>query len=102
MCFAVTVRKLRKIFGYHNLSYESTVHRLIEQFENRGSVQDIKSPGNPRSGRSEANIAVAVSPGKSCRRRARKMRMSTATMQIILKKDLHLQPYNVQLSAISI
>lgn len=43
--FAVTVQKLRTIFGHRNSPNESTVHLLIEQFEEHGSVQDIKSPG---------------------------------------------------------
>lgn len=100
---ATTVRKLRTILGHHHAPNESTVRRLIKKFEESGSVADNKSPGRPRSGRSEANVAlvrdsVTVSPKKSYRRRAQEMHMSSATMQRILKKDLHLHAYKVQLT----
>lgn len=101
--YAVTVRKLRTILGYHNAPNESTVRRLIKKFEESGSTQDKKISGRPRSGRSEANVtvvhdSVTVSPRKSCRRRTQKMHMSPATMQRILTKDLHLHAYKVQLT----
>ncbi|KAL4098417.1 hypothetical protein QTP88_023036 [Uroleucon formosanum] len=101
--YAVTVRKLRTILGYHNAPNESTVRRLIKKFEESGSTQDKKISGRPRSGRSEANVtvvhdSVTVSPRKSCRRRAQEMHISPATMQRILTKDLHLHAYKVQLT----
>lgn len=57
--FTVTIQKLRTILGHQNSPNESTVRLLIKKIEKKnGSVQDIKSPGRPRSGRRETNIAV--------------------------------------------
>lgn len=86
----VTIRKLCTVFGHHSSPNKSTVCRLIKKFEERGPVQDIKSPGRPRSDRSEANStivrdSVTVCPGKSCRHRAQKIHISTATTKRILK-----------------
>lgn len=100
--FAATVRQLRTILGHRNAPNESTVRRLVTKFEASGSVENRKSPGRPRSGRSEANVAlvrdsVNLSPQKSHRRRAQEMNMTASSMQRILTKDLHLHAYKVQL-----
>jgi Helix-turn-helix domain (DUF4817) len=101
--FAETVRKLRASLGREDAPTVYTVRRLIHKFEETGSTIDNKKSGRPRSGRSEANVvavsdSVAVSPGKSIRRRAQEMRLSSTTMQRILSKDLQLHPYKVQLT----
>jgi hypothetical protein len=65
--YAVTVRKLRGIFGRRNAPYQSTVKRMIKKFEETGFIMDSKLPVRHRTGRSLDNIAavsesVAESP----------------------------------------
>jgi len=40
---------------------------------------------------------VDISPQKSTRRRSQKLGMSDRTVRRILKKDLHMHPYKIQL-----
>lgn len=98
-----TIRKVRPIFGRNNVPNSSTVKRIIEKFENTGSVSDVKHTTRARRGRSEQNItavreSVAESPGTSIRHRAQELDITTATLQRILTKDLHLHAYKVQLT----
>lgn len=101
--YAETVRRLRRIFGRNNAPTASTVLRLIKKFEETGSVATIKTPGRDRTVRTEQNIAlvqdsVAVSPQKSLQRRSQQLGISTTSLQRILKKDLHMHPYKIQLT----
>lgn len=102
-CYAETVRKVRGIFGRQISLNQSTVKRLIEKFEETGSLLDIKPPGRPREGRSIENIAavrqsVTVSPRRSIRRRSQHLGIPRSTMERILKKDLHMYGYKIQLT----
>lgn len=102
-CYAETVRKLRGIFGRRKAPNLSTVQRLIKKFEETASLLDVKSSGRPRATRSIENVAVVrdsvdVSPGKSIRRRSQQLAIPRSTMQRILKNDLHLNAYKIQLT----
>jgi len=102
-CYAETVRKLRAIFGRGNAPTATTVSRLVQKFEESGSVATRKSPGRNRNVRTQQNIAVVqdsvnVSPVKSLRRRSQQLGMSTSSVHRILKKDLHMHPYKIQLT----
>lgn len=46
-CFVETVRKRRENFGRDNPPNTSSVRRLISNFEESGSVLDIKRPVGP-------------------------------------------------------
>lgn len=101
--FAETVRKLRTIMGRENAPNCSTVKRLINKFEETGSVANKSTPICRREGRSIENIAavagsVAAYPKTSTRHRSQELGISRTTLQRILKKDLHLYPYKVQLT----
>jgi hypothetical protein len=102
-CYAETVRKLRGIYGRQNAPNQSTVQRLIKKFEETGSIVDIRSPGRAHARRSLENIAVVrqsvdVSPGKSIRRRSQQLAIPRSTMQLILKQDMQLHAYKLQLT----
>jgi len=65
--YAETVCKLRGIFGRQNAPYQSTVKRMINKFEETGSIMDSKLPVCYHTGQSLDNFAavsesVAESP----------------------------------------
>ena len=82
---------------------QTTVSRLVQKFEEFGSVATRKSPGRNCNVGTQQNIAavqdsVNVSPMKSLRPRAQQLGMSTSSVHRILKKDLHKHPYKIQLT----
>lgn len=98
-----TVRKLRPIMGRRDVPKESTVRRLMTKFEETGSLEDVKTPERSRSRRSLFNQElvfdnVLVSPQKSVRRRSQELGIPVSSMQRILKKDLRVHPYKIQLT----
>lgn len=102
-CYAETVRRLRAILGRNRAPTASTVLRLIKKFESTGSVGTVKSPGRNRIVRTEQNIAVvqdsvAVSPQKSLHRRSQQLGISPSSLHRILKFDLHMHAYKIQLT----
>lgn len=101
--FTVTIRKLRDHFGVHNRPSRSAVENLIKKFERTFSLKDEKSLGRDRPGRSAENIAavsasVTEHPNTSIRHRAQELNIHRSTLQGILKKDLHLYAYKIQLT----
>jgi hypothetical protein len=68
-----------------------------------GSVANLQHQARPRPGRSNENIeavrqSVAVNPSVSYRRRSQQLNISGTTLRRILKQDLHMFPYKVQLT----
>ena len=101
--YAETVCKLRGIFGRQNAPYQSTVKRMINKFEETGSIMDSKLPVCYHTGQSLDNFAavsesVAESPGTSLRHRSQQLDSPRSTMQRILTKELHLHAYKSQLT----
>jgi hypothetical protein len=101
--YAETVRKVRGIFGRRNAPYQSTVKRMIKNFEETITIMGSKLPVRHRSGRSLDSIAavsesVAVSPGTSLLHRSKQLDIPRSSMQRILTKDLHLHAYKNQLT----
>lgn len=98
-----TLRRLRATMGRNEAPSVSAIHKIIRKFEASGSVGDKKSPGRARSGRSLLNQEIVfdnvmTSPQKSVRRRSQELNMSVSTVQRILRQDLHLHPYKIQLT----
>ena len=96
-------RSLRNFFGPHDRPTESAIGKIVMKFQETGSVADVKKPIRARAGRSAENIAavredVAESPNTSIRRRAQQLQLSATTLHRILKKDLSLHAYKIQLS----
>lgn len=96
-------RKLRKFYGRHNRPSESTINQIIQKFQETGSVEDKRSEKYSRSGRSEENIDLVVAsvvedPKMSISRRSQQVGLSQTTTWRILRKDLALKAYKVQIT----
>ncbi|CAI6366289.1 unnamed protein product [Macrosiphum euphorbiae] len=101
--YAETVRHLRHIMGRNEAPNESTVRRLMLKFKQTGSVQDVKTPTRQRSRRSRLNQAIVfdsvlTSPTTSLRRRSQQLAIPLSSLYRIMKIDLHLHPYKLQLT----
>lgn len=98
-----TFRALRAIYGRHNRPTETTIRRIITKFESTGSVADRSNPVRRRIARSNETIA-AVAESVSQNRRmsvrclSQEFGLSKSTTWRILRKDLGLHPYKVQLT----
>lgn len=96
-------RALRDFFGQHNRPTESAIGKIVKKFKQTGSVADVKAPLRARVRRSAENIAavrenVAENPGTSIRHRAQELNLSATTLHRILRKDLSLHAYKIQLT----
>lgn len=79
--------------------------KCTKLFDGTASVVNEKSSDRSRSGWSIENIALVTTnvgmvedPATSICHRSQPLAFSTSSLQIILKKDLHLLPYKVQLT----
>ena len=98
-----TFRALRRVYGVHDRPTESSIRRLMQKFEESGSVVDRPTPVRQRRVRSVENIAavresVNENPRQSIPRRAQEVGLSRMSTWRILHYDLHLHPYKVQLT----
>lgn len=99
----VTMRKLREIFGRNNVPTKRTIYRVVNDFEERGSVSDRPKHRPQRTARSAENITAAQesvqnNPSTSIRRRAQELGLQRTSLATILHKDLHLFPFKIQLT----
>ena len=74
---------------------------MVENLREKGTFKGGRN-GTSRTVRTQASIkdvedSVARSPKKSIRRRSQSPRLTRRTMHNILKQDLHLRPYRVQI-----
>ena len=93
-------RTLRKFYGR---PAESTIRRLVNKFQSSGTVTDTIVPVRQRNACSEANIAavnesVYENPNLSVPRRSQELGISQISTWRILRKDLGLHPYKIQLT----
>ena len=98
-----TFRALREFYGRNNRPVESTIRRLVNKFESSGTVTDTIVPVRQRNARSEANIAavnesVPENPNLSIPRRSQELGIYQTSTWRILRKDLGLHPYKIQLT----
>lgn len=98
-----TFRALRAIYGQNNRPTECTIRRLVSKFETTGSVTDRRAPLRERNARSAENIAavresVQENPKQSINRRAQELGLSSTSTWRILRRDLKLHPYKIQLT----
>lgn len=96
-------RKLRQFYGRHNRPSESTINQIIKRFQQTGSVEDKKTEKYARRGRSKNHIdlvyaSIAEDPEMSIDRRSQQVGLSKTTTWRILRKDLALKCYKVQLT----
>lgn len=97
-----TIRKIKRKFGKKFKISPNTVKNIVDKFYQFGSVHDRPRSGRPRTARSTENIAavsesVSETPSTSVRHRAQELGLSKSSVHRILKIDLHLHPYKVQL-----
>ena len=82
---------------------KNTIKRLYEKFSTGEALSNPKRPNKNRPRRSAENIAavrasVERSPRTSQKRRSQQLRMALSTLQRIIRVDLHLFPYKIQLT----
>lgn len=98
----------RKFREHHNLRNFNdtpsiqTIKNWVTKFEESGSTLDKKRSGRPRTSRTEENIdvvkqSIRENPTQSTRKRSSALNLSRTSLQRILKKDLLLHPYKIQL-----
>lgn len=97
-----TRRELSKKFGLKEMPSINCIRNLINKFEEHGTVTDTAKPGRPKNVRSPTNISKVLesaqdNPGMSIRRRSKELDISQTSLQRILKLDLHMKPYKIQL-----
>lgn len=98
-----TMRALRTFYGLHGRPSKSTIQRLVAKFELTGSVNNQSTPLRQRNARSAENIAavrdsVQENPKQSIPRRAQELGLSKTSTWRILRRDLGLHPYKIQLT----
>lgn len=102
----VIVRRLFRFhYGLHDLNQclsESLIRAWVRKFESTGSTLNQKPKGPQRTKRSEETVnevgaSVLRNPGQSTRKRSAELSVSRTTLRRILKKDLKLHPYKLQL-----
>ena len=82
---------------------KNTIKSLYRKFADTGNVNDKPRSGRKRSIRTEdviERVAVSITdnPKTSTRKRASQLTISQSTLCRILKKDLKLKPYKIQLT----
>ena len=98
-----TYRALRPFYGRNDRPAESTIRRLVAKFESTGSVNVQPPRVRARSARSAENIAavrqsVQDNPRLSIPRRSQQLGLSSTSTWRILRLDLGLHPYKIQLT----
>ena len=76
-------RKLCEFYGLHNRPYESTIGRIIKEFQETGLVEDQRTEKYSRNGRSQENIylvyeSVAEVPEVSIRQRSQQVGLTNS------------------------
>lgn len=98
-----TQRAYRKKYRGRSAPKGDTIRHLASNFMEHGSVANLQHQARPRPGRSNENIeavrqSVAENPNVSYRRRSQQLNISGTTLRRILKQDLYMFPYKVQLT----
>ena len=97
-----TQRAYRRFYDVRTAPTGPTIRSLVNNFAEYGTVGDSRRAGRPRTGRSAENIdavrqSVEENPETSTRRRSSQLQLSVRTLRRILKHDLHLFAYKIQL-----
>lgn len=98
-------RNFRQHFGLHDLQQCPSlvlIRQWVRKFEETGSTLNKRVPGRRRSARSAENIervrvSVRQQPMLSSRKRAAALNVSRSSVLRMLNKDLHLNPFKIQL-----
>ena len=98
-----TFRALHYFYPRHNHPAESTIRCLVTKFESIGSINNQPTPVRRRNARSAENIAavresVRENPRRSISHRSQELGLSMTSTWRILRRDLDLHPYKIQLT----
>ncbi|GBP39444.1 hypothetical protein EVAR_23795_1 [Eumeta japonica] len=99
----VTAQRLyRAEYRTRHAPSDDSIRKWIRMFENTGATVRIQNSGRPRSVRDEETIAeveasVRQNPSLSIRKRSQALNIKKSSLHSILKKDLHLKAYKIQL-----
>lgn len=97
-----TQRNYRRHFNVRTAPSDNMIRNLVSRFEEHGRVSDLPGRGRGRSVRNEAVVeavrqSVNEDPSVSTRRRSAQLGMSRTSLQRILKRDLKMFPYKIQM-----
>lgn len=97
-----TYRALRPFYVRHFRPSEQAIRAVVDKFRTTSSLRDIKTPARRNYVRTEEAISsvsesVQQDPNISIRHRAQQLGLCPSTTWKILRKDLHLLPYKIQL-----
>uniref|UniRef100_A0A1L8EI80 Putative transposable element n=3 Tax=Haematobia irritans TaxID=7368 RepID=A0A1L8EI80_HAEIR len=95
-------RALRPIYGLHNRPSEQTINAIVTKFRTHFTLLDIKPTTRMRTVRTEENIAsvsesVAEDREMSIRRRSQQLGLCYSTSWKILRENLGVKQYKIQL-----
>ena len=95
-------RRFHATYGPHYEPTRRTIYAIHAKFMETGSVNDQPRSGRPRSGRSEENQEVVETTfvqdqTKSIRRASLELNISRATIHRLLRKDIGMYPYKLQI-----
>ncbi|MPC87481.1 hypothetical protein E2C01_082343 [Portunus trituberculatus] len=93
--------RFRAEYGINYVPSLPTIYAIHAKFLQTGFVNDQPRSGRPRTGRTEENVAAVEvafvqSQGKSIRRAGLELNISWASIQRMLKKDIRMYPYKIQ------
>jgi Helix-turn-helix domain (DUF4817) len=96
-----TQRAFCRLYSVRTAPTKRTILRLIDKFRCEGSVGDKPRSGRPNSARTPEVIdkvrdSVLISPKTSSRRRSQQLDVTHTTLRRVLKDDLKLLPYKIQ------
>ena len=106
--YTVVQANFRRHFRCHQAPSKSSIFDWVQKFREHGTVQNLNSKGlrdtysgRRVSARTERNIDAVQdsgrSPKKSLRRRSQELGISRESLRRILKSDLNLYPYQIQI-----
>lgn len=102
----IIVRRLFRVeYDLHDLNQcpsPGLIKKWVKKFEETGSTLNVKQAGGPRTTRSEENAlrvsdSIRRDPGLSTRKRSAELGISRTSLRRILKLDLKLHPYKIQI-----
>jgi hypothetical protein len=97
-----THRALRPFYGRHNRPSEQVIRKTMDRFHTTHTLVDNTHPQRRHTVRTEEVIAaversVEEDPNESIRHRAQQLELCPSTLWKILRKDLGLRAYKIQL-----
>ena len=95
-------RALLPFYDRHSRPSEQSIRKIVTKFRTKFTLLDIKPPTRLRTVRSEENIAavsasVTEDREMSIRRRSQQLGLCYSTTWKILRKDLGVKPFKIQL-----